>query len=140
MFGLPSDDIACQGISEAAAEMAQELFGDIHKADGDAQSRLESVTSLLEALLIGLPSLTQTELQSACVDVLQMADTTDYTVAGSTLAHKLRWVVSLRLPTCLCVFASRALSSAKILAKSHKLPECTVMQQHLVAVNTCTFC
>ena len=107
--------------------MAQEVVASSDETHADASSRLATVTSLLEALLIGLSSLTQTDLRTACVDVLQMAACP---MAASTLADELRWVISSMHANVLS--KPESCPQYNLLTKIHKLSKLTGLLQHLI--------
>lgn len=60
----------------------------------DSGSCVMTVTSLLTALLVGLPHLTQTELNAACGDVLRMTCGTNDEAAAQLLQDKLRSAIA----------------------------------------------
>lgn len=92
-FGIPSDRAVHAALTDAAVEIAQELVDSSNnRSSADVRSCLGTLTSLVEALLIGLPSLKQTELQAACSDVLQTLDGSRDTDAAVLLAENLRSV------------------------------------------------
>lgn len=107
IFGVSSNGSVMQVISQGAAELAQELCGGRSKnGQADTDSDVGTVTSLLQALLIGVPCLAQTELQAACTDVLKTMHGTSASIgngaAANALADKLRSVLLALIMLMIC--------------------------------------
>lgn len=89
-FGTPADSTAARLLSEAATDMAKALAASCGGASASLSSLQGTLTSLLEALLIGLASLSPIELSTACEDVLHTAGLAKEEGAVQELASTLK--------------------------------------------------